>query len=94
MSDATPAGRRTSVLVVGAGYAGLTTALFLAWRGIRVTLVERHPDTSVQPKAFGIVHRSMELLRPLPRGAVGFDDAELLVLCASGARDLGGRPPR
>ncbi|MDW3849341.1 FAD-dependent oxidoreductase [Micromonospora sp. BRA006-A] len=57
---------RTRVIVVGAGYAGLTAALFLAWRGVPVTLVERHPSTSVQPKAFGIVHRSMELLRQIP----------------------------
>ncbi|MEE3922483.1 FAD-dependent oxidoreductase [Micromonospora sp. BRA006-A] len=39
---------RTRVIVVGAGYAGLTAALFLAWRGVPVTLVERHPSTSVQ----------------------------------------------
>ncbi|WP_018680547.1 FAD-dependent oxidoreductase [Actinokineospora enzanensis] len=57
---------RTTVIVVGAGYAGLTAALFLAWRGVPVLLVERHPATSVQPKAFGIVHRSMELFRQIP----------------------------
>lgn len=59
-------GARTTVIVVGAGYAGLTAALFLAWRGVPVVLVERRPSTSVQPKAFGIVHRSMELFRQIP----------------------------
>ncbi|MYW97345.1 FAD-dependent oxidoreductase [Amycolatopsis rubida] len=89
MSDATPAGRRTSVLVVGAGYAGLTTALFLAWRGIRVTLVERHPDTSVQPKAFGIVHRSMELLRQIPGLAERIAAANVLDFAAEATITIG-----
>ena len=51
------------VLVVGSGLAGLTTAVMLAWRGIRPLLVERHPDTSKNPRARGVNFRSMELLR-------------------------------
>ncbi|RBQ16116.1 protein RdmE [Spongiactinospora rosea] len=57
---------RVPVLVVGAGYAGLSAAALLAWRGVAVTLVERHPSTSVQPKAFGVNWRALELLRPVP----------------------------
>ncbi|GAA2385902.1 FAD-dependent monooxygenase [Nonomuraea africana] len=57
---------RVPVLIVGAGYAGLSAATMLAWRGIPVLLVERHAGTSVQPKAFGVNTRAMELLRPVP----------------------------
>ncbi|HEX4812523.1 MAG TPA: FAD-dependent monooxygenase [Nonomuraea sp.] len=57
---------RVPVLVVGGGYAGLSAALLLAWREVPVMLVERHPSTSVQPKAFGLGPRAMELLRPVP----------------------------
>ena len=51
------------VLVVGAGPAGLTTAAGLARSGIRVLVVERHPGTSVFPKASGVRPRSMEIFR-------------------------------
>lgn len=57
---------RVPVLVVGAGYAGLSAAALLAWRDVPVMLVERHPGTSVQPKAFGVGPRALELLRPVP----------------------------
>lgn len=54
------------MLIVGAGYAGLTAAVCLAWRGVRPVLVERHPRTSVQPKAFGLSPRTVEVLRQVP----------------------------
>lgn len=57
---------RVPVLVVGGGYAGLSAATMLAWRGVPVMLVERHPSTSIQPKAFGVGPRAVELLRPVP----------------------------
>src|SRR5688500_9158588 len=58
--------RRVPVLVVGGGYAGLSTAMMLAWREIPVMLVERHPGTSIQTKAFGVGPRAVELMRPVP----------------------------
>ena len=54
---------RVPVLITGAGLAGLTTAVMLAWRGIRPLLVERHVDTSKNPRARGVNFRTMELLR-------------------------------
>ncbi|MEV0597496.1 FAD-dependent monooxygenase [Nonomuraea cavernae] len=57
---------RVPVLVVGGGYAGLSAATLLAWRQVPVMLVEQHPSTSIQPKAFGVGSRAVELLRPVP----------------------------
>ena len=51
------------VLVVGAGPAGLATAIGLARHGVSSMLIERHPGTSVFPKASGISTRTMEIFR-------------------------------
>jgi putative polyketide hydroxylase len=51
------------VLVVGGGPAGLATAIGLARHGVRSMLVERHPGTSIFPKASGISTRTMEIVR-------------------------------
>ena len=51
------------VLVVGGSLVGLSTALFLARHGVRCALVERHPGTSVHPRAVGYYPRTGELLR-------------------------------
>src|SRR4051812_16266816 len=52
---------RVQVLVVGAGLGGLTASLFLAREGVEVLTVERHPGTSVHPRAAGQSWRTMEL---------------------------------
>lgn len=57
---------RVPVLVVGAGYAGLSAATLLAWRDVPVMVVEKHPSTSIQPKAFGVGPRALEMLRTVP----------------------------
>lgn len=53
---------RVSVLVVGAGLAGLASAAFLARRGVDVLMVERRSGTSLFPRAVGQNQRTMELL--------------------------------
>ena len=51
------------VLVVGAGPAGLVTAIGLARQGVRPFVIERHASTSVFPRATGVSTRSMEIFR-------------------------------
>jgi len=51
------------VIVVGAGPAGLCTAIALARHGLDVLVIERHAGTSPFPKATGISTRSMEIFR-------------------------------
>lgn len=51
------------VLIVGGSLVGLSTAVFLADRGIRPLLVERHSDTSIYARAWGVNPRTMELYR-------------------------------
>ncbi|OIJ97042.1 FAD-dependent monooxygenase [Streptomyces monashensis] len=53
--------RRVPVLVVGGGGAGLTSSLALSDLGVESLLVERHPSTSVQPKAHILNARTMEI---------------------------------
>jgi len=59
----------TSVLVVGGSLVGLSTALFLAWRGVPTVLVERHAGSSPHPRAIGYTTRTMELLRSVGLGS-------------------------
>lgn len=58
--------RRVPVLIAGAGYSGLTTALLLSSRGVPCLLVERRRTLSSHPRAHGLNLRSLELLRLVP----------------------------
>jgi putative polyketide hydroxylase len=51
------------VLIVGAGPAGLTTAITLARHGVASLLVERRAEPSGLPRATAVSTRSMELMR-------------------------------
>ena len=51
------------ILVVGAGPAGLATAITAARCGARVLVVERHAGTSIFPRATGVSTRTMEIFR-------------------------------
>ncbi|MGW2425647.1 FAD-dependent oxidoreductase [Streptomyces sp. NPDC001709] len=64
------ADRDADVLVVGAGLTGLSAAVFLAWQGHAVTVVERHASALAHPRARSINPRTAELLRQ-----VGIEEA-------------------
>jgi putative polyketide hydroxylase len=61
----TTATNSTPVLIVGGGYSGLASSLFLAHHGVHSILVDRHPGVSVQGRARGINQRTLEIYRPL-----------------------------
>jgi putative polyketide hydroxylase len=56
------------VLVVGGSLVGLSAALFLAHRGVRVTLVEPHTGSHPHPRAVGYTPRTMELFETVGLG--------------------------
>jgi 2-polyprenyl-6-methoxyphenol hydroxylase-like FAD-dependent oxidoreductase len=58
----------TFVLVVGGSLVGSSAALFLAAQGVPTVLVERHPGSSLHPRAIGYTQRTMELLRGVGLG--------------------------
>jgi putative polyketide hydroxylase len=75
--------RRGPVVIVGAGPAGLVTAVTLARQGVASLLVERNPALSPLPRATAVSTRTMELLR-----SFGLEDqvrAGQLELAAVGA---------
>ena len=63
-------GIEVPVLVVGAGPTGLAATIGLAICGVRSITIERHPGTSIHPKARGVNVRTMEIFRNW-----GIDDA-------------------
>ena len=53
------------VLIVGGSLVGLSTAMFLAARGVQPLVVERHPGTAIHPRAALFNQRTIELYRGL-----------------------------
>ncbi|WP_405824044.1 FAD-dependent monooxygenase [Streptomyces sp. NBC_00838] len=51
------------VLIVGGGGCGLSASVFLSDHGVEHLLVERHPDTSILPRAHYLNQRTMEIFR-------------------------------
>jgi 2-polyprenyl-6-methoxyphenol hydroxylase-like FAD-dependent oxidoreductase len=56
---------QTSVLVVGAGPAGVTTALLLAQRGVDVALIERETDLARVFRGEGLMPSGVDALRQI-----------------------------
>lgn len=57
--------QQTSVLIAGGGITGLTAAHLLLKSKVPFILIERHPGTSIHPRARGFDTRSMEIYRHL-----------------------------
>jgi putative polyketide hydroxylase len=53
----------TTVLIVGAGPTGLAASIGLSHGGAGSIVIERHPGTSIHPKARGVNVRTMEIAR-------------------------------
>jgi putative polyketide hydroxylase len=53
--------KETPVLIVGGSLVGLSMSLFLSWHEIPSILVEKHPSTSIHPRASGYNLRTMEI---------------------------------
>lgn len=53
------------VAIVGGGPVGLVTSIMLSRLGVEHVLLERHPSTSIHPKAVGLNQRTAEVLRSI-----------------------------
>lgn len=53
----------TPVLIVGGSLVGLSAAVFLAWQGVPVLVVDKHRSSSSHPRAIGFTTRTMEHFR-------------------------------
>lgn len=51
------------VIIIGGGAAGLTLSIFLSNYSVKHILFEKHPTTSLLPKAHYINQRTLEIFR-------------------------------
>ncbi|MEU3011921.1 FAD-dependent monooxygenase [Nocardia asteroides] len=51
------------VLIIGGSLVGLSAAVFLAWRGVPVVVVDKHRGSSQHPRAIGFTTRTVEHFR-------------------------------
>src|ERR1700756_3601311 len=61
--------RTRSVLIVGAGAAGLAVSTLLAHHGVDSLLVEKRREIFIYPKARNLTFRSLEIMRGLGLGS-------------------------
>lgn len=58
----------TQVLIIGGSLVGLSAAAFLAFRGVKTIVIEKHAGSALHPRATGFTERTMEFYR-----AIGID---------------------
>ncbi|EON96098.1 putative fad-binding monooxygenase protein [Phaeoacremonium minimum UCRPA7] len=83
MADHEDITERYPVAVVGGGAIGLSASILLSQRNISHVLFERHPGTSIHPKACGINQRTTEIFR-----VMGIEQAVRAIACPD---DVKGR---
>ena len=59
----TEARHTPQVIIIGGSLVGLSAALFLAWRGVRAVVIERHGGSSRHPRALGFTELTLEHYR-------------------------------
>jgi 2,4-dichlorophenol 6-monooxygenase len=57
--------REVPVLIIGGGACGLASSMLLSEWGVESLLVERHPGTSIHPKAHILSARTMEIFQQI-----------------------------
>ncbi|MGB5813104.1 MAG: FAD-dependent monooxygenase [Polyangiales bacterium] len=86
----------TDVVIVGAGPAGMVSALCLAELGLRSVVIERYPDVNAHPKAHELNARSLEILtslgitmEELEREAAPAADGSRILFCKTIKEEFG-----
>ena len=55
----------TQVLIIGGSLVGLSAAAFLAWRGVKTTIIEKHTGSALHPRATGFTEHTLEFYRAI-----------------------------
>lgn len=55
----------TQVLIIGGSLVGLSAAAFLAWRGVKATVIEKHHGSALHPRATGFTEHTLEFYRAI-----------------------------
>ncbi|MDQ0323094.1 2-polyprenyl-6-methoxyphenol hydroxylase-like FAD-dependent oxidoreductase [Pararhizobium capsulatum DSM 1112] len=55
----------TQVIIIGGSLVGLSAAAFLAWRGIKTIVVEKHGGSALHPRATGFTEHTLEFYRAI-----------------------------
>lgn len=60
----------TDILICGGGPVGLTTSIALSRLGVRNMVLEKHPGTTIHPKARNLTVRTVEMMKAWKDGGV------------------------
>ncbi|MDV6330123.1 FAD-dependent monooxygenase [Asticcacaulis sp. 201] len=55
----------TQVIIIGGSLVGLSAAAFLAWRGVKTIVIEKHRGSALHPRATGFTEHTLEFYRAI-----------------------------
>ncbi|TRL37714.1 FAD-dependent monooxygenase [Rhizobium straminoryzae] len=55
----------TQVIIIGGSLVGLSAATFLAWRGVKTIVIEKHRGSALHPRATGFTEHTLEFFRAI-----------------------------